>query len=168
MKRFLMSRKGIALLATIAVAALASGAYAYFTSTGSGTGSVSVGHSSAFSITNQSTSGGDLLPGSGTDTVTWTVHNASSGNQQLSSTTAVVADDGSGNVLDANNADAPVVGCLASWFSVSQTTTGLGSPVDLAGNADFTTGSATVSLTDASANQDPCQGVAPVINISAS
>ena len=39
MKRFIKSKKGIALLATLAALAIAGGAYAYFTSTGSGQGS---------------------------------------------------------------------------------------------------------------------------------
>ena len=49
--KFLMSKKGVALLATLVVAAVAAfGAYAYFTAAGSGSGTASVGSASGIQL----------------------------------------------------------------------------------------------------------------------
>jgi hypothetical protein len=81
MKRFLKSKKGLALLAALVVAIAASvGAYAYFTTTGSGTGSASVGTSSNLVLAG--TTADTLYPGTHT-TVSFTALNSSPGHQQL-------------------------------------------------------------------------------------
>jgi hypothetical protein len=81
MKNFIKSKKGIALLATLVVAAVtAVGAFAYFTSGGSGSGSASVGTSTSFVLYGSSAS--TLYPGT-SSVVTFTADNPGSGHQYL-------------------------------------------------------------------------------------
>jgi hypothetical protein len=161
MFRRIRRKRSIAALSVVAVLALAGGAYAYFTSTGSGTGSVTVGSASPWTVNPNAATGTSLLPGSGTQTITYTVTNASQGNQKLSGTTAQVASS-SGNVTSGGTA---VPGCLASWFTVNNTSP---AATDLAGGAS-TTGSLTVTMQDTpTINQNVCQTVTPDITISAS
>jgi hypothetical protein len=97
MKRFIKSKKGIALLATLVVAAAAAiGAYAYFTSTGTGTGSATVGSASNWVVGETSHTGGPLYPDpapGGTNIVTenYSINNPGAGNQNLNSLTISVA-----------------------------------------------------------------------------
>ena len=60
---------------------------------------------------------GKVVPGSGSSTAPYTITNQGKGNQAFTTVTATVATDGTGNVLDASNNNAPVAGCLAAWFS---------------------------------------------------
>lgn len=81
MKRFIKSKKGLALLATLVVAAAAAVAgYAYFTTTGSGSGTASVGTSSNVTITGSTT--GTLYPGT-SEAVSFSANNPSTGHQEL-------------------------------------------------------------------------------------
>src|SRR5207248_4447657 len=93
--KFIKSKKALALLATLAVAVAASvGAYAYFSSTGHGSATATVGQSSAFSVNTGALAGGPLTPagGSGTyETATYTVHNPSTGSQNLNQVVISVA-----------------------------------------------------------------------------
>ena len=159
-------RWGIAAAVTVAALMLAAGAFAYFTSTGSGTGSATVGSPSAWTVTPATATGGPLYPGSGTVTIPYTVANASTGHQELTSVTSAVASSG-GNVTQAG---VPVTGCLATWFATTTTApTSPGAlPQDLAGGAYATGGSVAVTMTDAGVSQNLCQGVKPDITISAS
>ena len=78
---FLKSRKGVALLAMLVVAAVAAaGAYAYFTTTGSGSGTGTVGTSSNLVLTG--TASATLYPGTSSP-VSFTALNNSAGHQQL-------------------------------------------------------------------------------------
>jgi hypothetical protein len=160
MFRRIRRKRSIAALSVVAVLALAGGAYAYFTSTGTGTGHALVGSATAFTVTPAAATGGPLLPGSGTETIGYTVTNPSAGHQQLNTTTALVASSG-GNVTSGGTA---VPGCLASWFTVTNTPP---AAVNLAG-AGTATGSLTVVMTDSGTNQNPCQAVSPDITINAS
>jgi hypothetical protein len=140
---------------------LVGGAYAYFTSTGTGTGTASVGSSTAFAVSFGTTTGGPLYPGAGSQALPYTVTNpAGGGSQNLTTTTAKVASSG-GNVTQAGT---PFAGCLAAWF----TATNAAPPsVNLVPGASAT-GSVAVTMQDSGTNQDPCQGVAPDITVSAS
>ncbi len=86
---FIKSKKGLALLATLVVAAVAAiGGYAYFTASGSGTGSGVVGHS-ADTITVVGTAADAVTPGTvanpgDTSTVTFKASNGSGFAQRIS------------------------------------------------------------------------------------
>jgi hypothetical protein len=161
-RRFTKKRFVVA-LSVVAALAIAGAAIAYFSSSGSGTGNATVGSSSAFTI-NAGAATGTMYPGSGTSTFTYTVHNPSSGKQNLSSTSAAVAHDASGNIKDHGTA---VAGCLAADFTAANTApTPL--PQNLAGGADSSAGSVDVTMTDSGSNQDACQGHTPDITVSAS
>lgn len=149
-------------LSVVATLAIAGAAYAYFTSTGTGTGNATVGTSTAFVVTVAAPTGGLLYPGSGTDTLSYTVRNPSAGAQNLSATTAVVASSGA-NITQSGT---PVVGCLAAWFTATNTPPTL--PQDLAGGATSTAGSVAVTMTDSGTNQNPCENATPDITVSAS
>jgi hypothetical protein len=156
-----MSKKNkLVTLGVIGVLATAGVAIAYFTSTGSGTGSATVGSSTPLSVT-FGTVTGTMYPGSGTSTLPYTITNPSAGHQNLAATTATVVNDGAGNIKDAGIA---VPGCLATWFTATNSSP---AAVDLAGGAS-TTGSVAVTMANAAANQDPCQGHHPDITVNAS
>jgi hypothetical protein len=158
-------RTKIAVGATLGAAVLAGGgalAFAYFTSTGSGTGNGVVGSASNWSVTAAAPTGGPLLPGSGTETITYTVKNVSNGHQELNGTTAAVTTDGTG-ILDTISGHY-VDTCLASWFTVTNTSP---AAADLANNGTAN-GSLTITMGDAAANQNACQGLSPQVTISAS
>jgi hypothetical protein len=138
-------------------------AFAYFTSTGSGTGNATVGSASNWTVTAAAPTGGALLPGSGTDTVTYTVKNVSSGHQGFNTTTAALTTDTNGGVYDTVQGKF-VDSCLASWFTVSNTPP---AAADLAGGASVN-GSLTIVLNDAAVNQNACQGLSPQVTINAS
>jgi hypothetical protein len=148
--------------------AVASGAFAYFTSSGSGSGAVAVGNASLWNVSVAAASGGPLYPGSGSETLPYTVTNANFGHQQLSGTSAVVASY-SGSVTadlgDVTQGGNPVAGCLASWFTaVNAQPTGL--PQDLAGGGSLS-GSVAVTMQDSATNQNACVDVSPDITVGA-
>jgi hypothetical protein len=160
LRKLLQTRKRrlAALGSGVALAAVV-GAVAYFTNTGSGTGQATVGSSTPWGVTFQTTTG-TMFPGAGASTVNYTVTNNGSGNQNLTTTTAVVVNDGSGNVTSSGT---PVPGCLASWFSAANDPP---AAVTLAPGAS-TTGSADITMIESGTNQDPCQGVTPDILVTA-
>jgi hypothetical protein len=158
----LTKRRVVALAVTVVVLAVAGAAFAYFTSSGSGTGSATVGSSTAFTVAVAAPTGGPLYPGSGTETLSYTVHNPGTGAQNLSATSTAVASSG-GNITQAGVA---VAGCLSSWFSATNTAPTL--PQDLAGGATSTAGSVAVAMSESGTDQDPCQGKTPDITVSAS
>jgi hypothetical protein len=164
MKKFLSRKRNLLALVAVAVLAVAGAAFAYFSSTGSGTGSASVGSSTAFTVSVGSDSTGALYPGAGSETLSYTVTNPSSGHQNLAATSALVAQNAAGDVLDNG---AAVAGCKASWFTaVNHAPTPL--PQNLAGGATSSAGSVDVTMQDSGGNQDPCQGAHPDITVSAS
>ncbi|MDQ6836498.1 MAG: SurA N-terminal domain-containing protein [Actinomycetota bacterium] len=162
MFRSFTKKRSIVALSIIAVLALAGGAYAYFTSSGSGTGAASVGTSSLFTVNPAAATGGPLYPGSGSESISYTVTNPSSGAQNLSGTTAAIASSG-GNITHNGT---PVAGCLASWFTATNTPPTL--PQNLAGGATSTAGSVAVTMSNAAVSQNACQNQSPDITISAS
>src|SRR5690348_6745347 len=120
--KLIKSKKGIALLAALAVAVVAAvGAYAYFSSTGTGTGSATVGSSTAFVVTETAQSGGPLYPdpsigGANVQTNTYTVNNPSAGRQNLNQVVIKVATSTGGVWSAQANLSKPA--CTASDFSV--------------------------------------------------
>jgi hypothetical protein len=163
MLRRILKKRAVVALSVVAVLAVAGAAIAFFSSTGSGTGQASVGASTAFTIAVSSDTTGTLYPGSGTETLTYKVHNPSAGNQNLSATTAAVASSGG----DITQGGVAVSGCLAADFTATNTApTPL--PQNLAGGTDSTQGSVAVTMKDSGVNQDACQGKKPDITVSAS
>jgi hypothetical protein len=145
-----ITRKKIAVVSTVAVMGLGGGiAYAFFTSTGSSTGNASVGSATTWTVAVANDTTHSLYPGSGSESLAYTITNAGTGNQQLSTITASVADSGS---------------CLGSWFTAVPTTSGL--PVTLAHNGTYT-GTVAVALTESGTNQNACQGISPVVTVNA-
>jgi hypothetical protein len=164
MKTFLKRKRTLAALSIVAALAVAGAAFAYFTSTGSGNGSASVGSSTAFTVAVSSDGTSSLYPGSGSETLTYSVTNPSAGHQNLSATSTAVASNVAGDVLHNGT---PVAGCKASWFTtVNHAPTPL--PQNLAGGATSTNGTVDVTMQDSGTNQDPCQGASPDITVSAS
>ena len=157
------SKKAVAVLVAGAIALGGAGAaLAYFTSSGTGTGNATFGTSSNWSVASTAPTGGALLPGTGTDTVAYTVTNSGSGYQELNGTTAALTTDVGGGVYDTTTS-AFVDGCQASWFTVTNTTVS----GDVAGGGDLAS-SLTIALNDSGTDQDACQGLDPQVTISAS
>jgi hypothetical protein len=161
----MFAKKRTMLFCALGALVLATAAYAYFTSTGNGTGSGAVGSASPWTVTPSASTGGPLLPGSGTANIAYTVTNSSPGHQRLSAMTALVASNAAGNILQNGVA---VPGCLASWFTatVSQPTAPT-LPADLAGGASVTGGNVAVTMQNVASSQDACQARSPDITINA-
>jgi hypothetical protein len=143
---------------------MASAAIAYFTSTGDGTGNASVGSSSTYTVTTDAATGGALLPGFGTDTIAYHVKNNSSGKQGVQAISATLNKDAGGDVYNTTTGQY-TNGCLASWFTVTNSPGTL--PDDLASGATHD-GSVSISLNDSGTPQDACQNVTPQILVHAS
>lgn len=171
MRRF-TKKRSVAALCLIALLAVAGGAYAYFTNTGgTATGSGSVGQSSAWTVTATPFTGGPLYPGSGSETGTTTVTNASNGNQKLSTITATIAaptNTGSNGSLPAcTTADFSLSDPSSNWTvatggqsaTYTVNTDEAGTNPGPAGTV--TTPSLTISMLDASHNQNNCQNATP-------
>lgn len=160
----LAGRRWPAVVAVVGVLAGAGMALAYFTSTGSGTGHAAVGNASPYAVAVATATGGPLLPGSGSQTVTYVVTNTGSGAEDLNATAAALTTDASGGVYDTTSGTF-VDGCQASWFTVAITDPNL--PVDLAPGGSYSAGSATITMQDSGTNQDACEGLTPQVTVSA-
>ena len=125
---------------------LAGSAFAFFTSTGSGTGDASVGSASNWTVSVTSDTSNALLPGSGSETLSYTITNNSAGAQAYSTLTPSVGDSGT---------------CLGSWFTAvaSASTPVAGTSIAHLGTA---TGTITVTMQDSLTNQNACQGLTSV------
>jgi len=163
--RFLTKKRVAAAVAALAIGGGGMAAYAYFTGTaGSNSGSAHTGSTAAWTVDALTFSGGPVYPGAGTETATYTIHNAGGGNQALTSVAASVNNDGSGNIKSAGT---PVAGCLASWYSAvaGAPTPATGTVIAAGGTA---TGTVTVTLTESNGVQNLCKGVTPDITLTAS
>jgi hypothetical protein len=141
--RFLKSKKAVAFLGMLIVAAVAAfGAYAYFTSTGSGSGSANVGSSSGVQLSGSPST--SLYPGGADAAATVSIHNPGSGNEYVGTISGSVADNG---------------GCLGSWFTVDPITYN----ATVAGGATATAATH-VRMSDSGTNQDACQGKSVTVN----
>jgi hypothetical protein len=133
-------------VALVAIAGLATGAFAYFTSTGSGSGTASVGSATSWTVAVTSDGTNALQPGSGSETLSYTITNAGSGAQALTSVTATVADSGA---------------CLGSWFTAVASAPTPATGVSIA-PGHTATGTVLVTMQDSGSNQDACQGITTV------
>jgi hypothetical protein len=151
---FFKSKKGLALLATLAIASIgAVGAYAYFTTGASGTGTASVGGPTALTIKQDGTVSG-LLPGGPTQNVEYTITNNTSTPEYV------------------NYVDFSVTGpsyCGATNF---QTTQNSGQVVgEIAAGATFHsttlpggTSGLKIAMLDTNVSQDGCEGASVALN----
>jgi archaellum component FlaG (FlaF/FlaG flagellin family) len=150
---FSITRRKIALGSAVAVMAAGGAvAYAYFTSTGSGNGSASVGSAASWAVTVSHDSSAALFPGSGSETLTYTIKNVGGGNQELNAVSISVADAG---------------GCLGSWFTATDNGGDHAVPSTMAPGA-VDTGTLRISLNETNSDQDACQGISPQVTVSAS
>jgi hypothetical protein len=171
--KFIKSKKGIALLvAVVAVAASAMGAFAYFTQAGSGTGTASVGSSSAVSLAGTIT--GTLYPAGSPASVSVLVTNNGSGSQYVNKVhlDSIEIDHSSGAYTGASGAqqatwDACVVSTsgLNAAFSMSDIT--VTTDLTKSGTAgDHTTKLGSLQMNDTGVSQDNCQGAPLQLNLS--
>ena len=166
--KVIKSKKGVALLATLAVAVIAAvGAYAYFTSTGSADGTGKVGTSTGFTVVAGSESG-NLYPltyPAGAQALTGgSVTNPGSGYQNVHQIVATITAP-----TEALGATGPNA-CAASDFALSSpgsswTITGashgtatITPDANLAPSGVYNMTDLSVSMVDNGANQDRCQG----------
>jgi hypothetical protein len=186
-KRFFSNKYKVATVTTALVLGLSGAAYAYFTSSGQGTGSAVVGSSSTFTVSSTADVAADLVPnttiGTGViDTVSYTVTNPSSGNQNLAN---VVISIGTSSGTSPNTTEgnwtrtvAANPACTSASFSVGGQAVGDGVT---AGSGSFTvhpnvdltpgqvySGSVTLQLIDNSGNQNSCQGATVPLYLAAS
>jgi hypothetical protein len=179
--KFIKSKKGIALLATLVVAAAAAfGAYAYFSSSGNGSGTGTVGSSSGFTVTGASEAS-DLfpyLPAQYTATPSlWTaltggkVVNPGTGNENLHQIVATIEAPTNlqGDVPACTASDFSFFSPTSSWtISNGGDTATITPDDDLASNAEYDMTDLSIGMVDNSANQDDCQGATVNISYAAS
>jgi hypothetical protein len=147
-KSLFSTKKRIAAIALSGAVILGAGgiAAAFYTSSGSGSGNASAGSASAYTVSVSADTSQALYPGSGSETLSYTITNNSAGGQALTAVTATVADSGS---------------CLGSWFTAvaSAPSPAIGTSIAAGGTA---TGTVTVTMQDSGTNQDACQGITSV------
>lgn len=138
---------------TLAVSGVA---YAYWSTSGNGSGSATTGTSSAFEVTADAITLGDLTPGGPTDTINFHVKNNNSGVQHLSSVAVTVAKS-DGTAWTSGT-------CTAADFLVG---TPSYTPGDIASGATKD-GTVTIQMKNLSTNQDDCKGVTVPLYVAAS
>jgi hypothetical protein len=142
MKRF-SKRTWVAIVAVLAIALSAVGAFAYFTAAGSGTGNATVGAATAVTIASDANLT-DLYPGGGAESVDVHVTNPGSGQQFVNDVSGAVQDNGS---------------CLGSWFTVD--TIDLDANIAPGATVDTATD---VRMNDSGTNQNACQNATLTIS----
>lgn len=141
------NRKRFAFIATATAAVLVGGgvAVAFWTSTGTGQGNGSVGHETAFTVTQTSNISG-LVPGGPAEDLNFNVNNpAGAGVQQVSSVSITLG-------------VSPIVAgtCTTGDFTLTQPTI---SPTSInpGASASFVSNGATIKMKDTGVNQDGCK-----------
>lgn len=167
-----LSKKRLAAVALVAVLAVSGIAVAYFTGgSGSVTGSGTVGSASALGVTTGTpTWSGSLTalyPGATNNTqlLPFTVTNGGNGHQSVTTITAALLKDASGNAETASGT--PITGCLASWFTATVDTGNPALPSNLAPAGTYA-GKIDLTMQDSGTNQNACQNAAPGVTITAS
>jgi hypothetical protein len=183
--KLIKSKKGVALLAALAVAVVAAvGAYAYFSSTGTGTGSASVGSSTAFTIASDAATGGPLTPAGGAltyESVKYNVTNPSSGAQKLNNVNIQIAGKDSvtglatawsvsgGTNPDCTKGDFQLsVDGGTTWAAAGASVNDTALAADLAAGTTTAKSTVMIRMIDTLANQDNCQGATVPLYFSAS
>lgn len=153
------------LIAALLVGAGGGAAIAYFSTSGTGHGHVVVGTASNLAVTLQpyTAPSGLMVPDLYVEHIAYSITNTG-GSQAVTSITAYLEQDASGDVLDVAS-NTYVLGCQASWFTVTNHPPTL--PVTLA-SGGVANGNLDVQLDNWPVNQDACQGISPQVNVTAS
>jgi hypothetical protein len=143
--KFIRSKKGVALLATLAVAVVAAvGAYGYWTTTGAGTGTVANASSNGTITLHADWAAGALYPG-GSQDVSFTADNAGASNLYV------------GTIhLASVSVDAGHSSCAVADFTMPDVVSDTEVPAGSSALALNGTGSLSFANTDV--NQDGCKG----------
>jgi hypothetical protein len=159
MKKFLTSKKGIALFATMVVAiATAVGAYAYWTQGGGGSGTAATGTTTDITV-NQLSTPTAMFPGSTPQALSGNFDNPNPGAVQISSVTAVVS-----SVTGAGN-DLAKPACTTADYQIAGTS-GLNLvPTGGAGVGSWS--GLTIQLLNTAFNQDNCKNAVAHITYTA-
>jgi hypothetical protein len=177
MKRFISSRKRIAMLmVTLAVVgASAFGAYAYWTQGGTGTGSATTGTTSAIAVNQTSVTASTLYPGGPVEALSGNFDNNNPGGVHITSVTAAVtgvtplagntfADNGK---PDCTTADFYITGSFGP-YTVPAGGAGVGAWSGLnIGLANRNGVASPPSQLSPAANQDNCKGASATITYTA-
>lgn len=149
------------LTALIAPLFIGGAAYAYF-DLNQATSHVNVASSPSFTITITPPTGAPLLPGSGSQTISFSAINQLNRPQTINSITYAMTSDQSGGILNTVTG-AYDDACLASWFNVS----GVPSipPPTVVQQGQTLSGTVAVSMTNPTASQDACEGDSPQISV---
>ena len=148
--KLIKSKKGIALLATLAVAVVAAvGAYAYWTTTGAGTGAQANASSNGTIVLHASWADAALYPG-GSQSVSFTADNAGASNLYVATihTASITTSD---------------PGCLPADFSMPDVTSNTVVPAGASGFALAGTG--TLSFANTNVSQDACKGATVTLHL---
>ncbi|HXX91744.1 MAG TPA: hypothetical protein VEI83_16115 [Acidimicrobiales bacterium] len=165
-KRFSLKKRIVVAGAGVGLLAGAGAAYAYFTSTGTGSGDVTVGTATDWAVTVAAPTGGPLMPGSGSETVGYTVTNNGTSAQMLAAVKTTLDTDTNGNVMNANGH--AVNGCLASWFTVTDAHPTPNQSVAADGGTYQSSATVTLNEQSPAVDQNACQGASPTLTVSAS
>jgi hypothetical protein len=160
-----------AFVAAVAILGSAAGVFAYFAGSGTVTGvnGVPLGTSGGvFSVTAtfDNSNSQTVTPGYGAMVFDVTVKNNTAKALPWDTLTATIEQDKSGNVMDANTGSNDV-GCLASWFTLAGAPNSGGFPQNIPAS---TSGLGTITLTmptNSGTDQNICEGIVPVIDITA-
>jgi len=142
LKKHITKTRVVILIAAIAAAVAAVGAFSYFTAAGSGTGSATVGSATAIALSGSPV--GTLYPGGADASVTVSITNNGGGAQRVGTISASVADN---------------AGCLGTWFVVDSVAYNQTLPPSGADSAVTA-----VRMLDSGTNQNVCQGKSMTIN----
>ncbi len=115
---------------------------------------------STWTVTPGTVVGGPIYPGAGSETITFTVLNNSSGAQALNTAVASV-NSSSGNITQSG---VPVSGCLAADFTAVAAAPTPAFHTSIAGG-NTATDVVTVTMQDSGINQNACQGKTPDVTL---
>ena len=168
------TRRRVVVIATVGCLALAGGAYAYFSASGSGTGTATVGTSTALTL--HGTSASTLYPGV-SSSVSFTVDNTSSGNEQvgtihLASIKACVGASSTWTGSACSNSGTEATTCESVETGASDTNTANFWMADVVANQTFGNGSGqavtatgTLKMNNLSSSQDACKNANLLLNL---
>ncbi|HTT30706.1 MAG TPA: hypothetical protein VMG37_19985 [Solirubrobacteraceae bacterium] len=165
-------KKRLAAIAFVAALAVTGAAVAYFTGgTATDTGSGTVGSPTpwVFTLGTPTWSGSlaALYPGAANDTefIPFTVTNNGAGPQSVTKITATLPAETNG---DAENASGDIPGCLASWFKATADASNPALPASVAPGGGTYAGKIDLTIQNANASQNTCQGAAPEVKVTVS
>ena len=165
-------RRRMAMLIMGGILLPASAAFAFFSiPSNNGTGHIQVGaNGESFSVVLAAPSGTPLTPGSGTETVNFTVTNTTSQSEVLHSETYSVVADPNGDIYDmTSGTPTSVAGCSASWFVAGGGDGGVVLPTTLAPGAGLLNGQLQVTMpADSNDNETACSSTEPEVEVTVS